>query len=885
MNVHSTRNGILSRLLRSLRPLSRGQIIATLVLLVCLAATAWSWQQSHEMVKQEADTRFQFRVTRTLKAIEQRMAAYEQVLRGGVAFMNNSGDVTRESWQAYISDLALEENYPGLLGTGYVAYKRSDQIPELERQVRSEGFPDFKVWPKTERDDHVVVLYLEPFSWRNQRAFGYDMLSQSTRLEAIFKARDEGRTVVSGRVLLMQETAQDIQSGFLMYLPVYKGGVVPTTVAERREKLIGLVYSPFRMADLMRSILDRAAVDLPLRIFDGPLLDESRLVYGGPLPARQPMLETIRSININGHTWTIYMASPESLEQVVLDSKQPVIVLLTGLLISFLLFALLWSNAGVQARATAMAQVMTDAFRRSEAKFFSLVQAAKDAIIITDSAGLIVSWNQGATEMFGYREDAVLGKPWTMILPERLRDEYIRGQRAALGGYDRLLKRVLELTAVRDNGEEFPVEVSLTRWGVGGETFLSAIIRDTSERQQAEEALRLSEARFRTTFENAGIGIMLTELDGRIVEANPALGRMLGYTTTSLRQLDQNMLIHSQDRHHSQLLVESLTHHQKPFVKQQNRYLRKDGSTMWGNLMASLILDDKGEPLTLLHMIEDVTELREAEDALSQAYLELEQRVEARTQELRLQTEELARSNAELEQFAYVASHDLQEPLRSVSGFAQLLQRRYQDQLGEEGQSFLHYIVTGTDRMRTLIKDLLTYSRAGAKEQPQKLLDTEAVLNDVIASLSARILERDAEIVTGPLPDIWADKTDLTHLFQNLITNALKFNHSSRPRIEIQAEEQAGEWLFSVRDNGIGIDPEFSERLFTIFQRGHRRDDFDGTGIGLAICKKVVESYHGRIWAEPNLEEGTTFFFILPKTTTTLTAETAKPDTIKIECP
>lgn len=736
MDAEDIKKGIATRLFRLFT--NRSKPIAVLALVVCLSATAWGWQQARDQVWQEAQGRFEFRVTHTLRAIERRMEAYEQVLRSGVAFMNSSSDVNHRSWNAFIRDLKLEEHYPGILGTGYAAYVQADQVATLERHVQDDGFSDFRVWPRSDLDEHAVIVYLEPFNWRNQRAFGYNMFSQSTRREAITRARDSGRAAVSAKVLLMQETAQDVQAGFLMYMPVYQGGIVPPTTAERREKIRGFVYSPFRMNDLMRGILEQAVIDLSLHIYDGPLPVESRLIYGGIPESRQPLFEAVRSIDIKGHRWTVYLASPPTLERLVFDSKRPVLVLLTGLSLSFLLFALLWSDARIHARASAMAQVMAEAFRRSEAKFFSLVQAAKDAIIITDSSGRIVSWNQGATEMFGYREDAILNKSWTIVLPERLRDEYRRGQRAALIGHGSLFRRVLELTAVRENGEEFPVEVSLTRWGVGDETFLSAIIRDNTERQQAQEAL-------------------------------------------------------------------------------------------------------------------------------NRAYRELEQRVETRTRELRQQTEELARSNAELEQFAYVASHDLQEPLRSVSGFAQLLERRYSDQLGEEGLTFIRYIVSGTDRMRALIKDLLVYSRAGARDRPDIAIEIEAVLDEVMNALSAVISEHGAEIVYDELPVVRGDSADLQQLFQNLITNALKFNESAHPRVEIKAQSQDEEWLFSVSDNGIGIDPGFSARLFTIFQRGHPRDTYAGTGIGLAICKKVVESYQGRIWAEPNHGGGTTFFFTLPK--------------------
>lgn len=844
---------------------SRSRPLAVLTLLVCLLFTSWGWYQAREQVWHEASNHFQVRVDDLLKAIEQRMTAYEQMLRGGVAYLYGSESVSREEWRTYIDHLELEGNYPGILGAGFTAYLRPDEVDQFEQQVRASGFRDFQVWPKGERSIYTAILYLEPFDWRNQRAFGYDMFSQPNRQVAMVQARDEGRPAVTGKVKLVQETGHDNQAGFLMYLPVYKGGEVPATVAKRRESIVGFVYSPFRMNDLMAGIMGGQLSDVLMRIYDGNSLRQSALMYGSASPIKQPAFEAVHNIDIHGRAWTIYFASQPMMEAMMLTSGRPLFVLTTGLLLSGLLFTLLWTMGGIETRAAAIAQTMTEAFQQSEAKFASLVQAAMDAIIITDGSGRIVSWNRGATEMFGYQEDTVIGQSWVTILPPRLREEYSRAQRAALAGYEPLLRRVLALSAVRANGEEFPVEVSLARWGVGDETFLSAIIRDTSERERVAQALRLSEARFRATFENAAIGVMLTDLDGHILEANPALGHILGYQPSSLRKLDQNDLVHPCDRQATTQLTATLMKGEKSFIKQQKRYLRSDGSVVWGSLTASLIHDDQGQALTLLRMIEDVTELRAAEEALNRAYHELEQRVEARTFELRQQTQELARSNAELEQFAYVASHDLQEPLRSVSGFAQLLERRYKNQLGEEGMSFIEYIVSGTDRMRELITDLLSYSRVGASEKPRLEVDMETVLDQVLLSLTGSIQERRAVIVREPLPRVWGDAVDFELLLQNLIGNALKFNRATPPQVEIAVSDAGDEWLFSVRDNGIGIDPEFTPRLFTIFQRAHRRDDYAGTGIGLAICKKVVENYRGRIWAESKLGEGTVFYFTLPK--------------------
>lgn len=844
---------------------SRSRPLAVLVLFICLLATFWGWLQAREQVEQEARSYFDSRVAQVLNAIQLRMRTYEQVLRGGVAFLYASQTVTRSEWRTYVDTLELQTGFPGILGVGFTVYVRPDEVPALEQRLRAEGHPEFRIWPEGARDVYTAIVYLEPFNWRNRRAIGFDMYSEPTRREAMIAARDTGRTMVTGKVQLVQETTEGVQAGFLMYLPVYRGGVAPATLEERRERLLGFVYSPFRMDDLMAGLLGRSVPDLALRIYDGLSMTPDSLMYEGGYQPGLPAFEHVETIQINGHSWTIYLASQPALEQAMLERSRPLIVLLAGLGLSLLLFALLWMIAGTETRAMAMAQTMAAAFRRSEAKFASLVQAAQDGIVIADSAGRIVAWNDGAARMFGYQEQAVLGQPWAMILPERLRPEFDRWQQAAMAGDRRLLGRAVEIYGRRQNGEEFPIEVTLSRWGAGGEMSLSAIIRDTSERKRVEQALRLSEARFRTTFENAAIGIMLTDHQNRIVEANPALERMLGYDVGELRGMEQSGLVHPDDRAATEVLAEALVERRQPFVKQQKRYLRKDGTAMWGSVTVSLIRDDDGKPLNLLRMIEDVTELRAAEEALNRAYHELEQRVEARTWELRAQASELARSNAELEQFAYVASHDLQEPLRSVSSFAQLLERRYKDQLGEEGLRFVRFIVSGTDRMRHLITDLLAYSRVGAREKPLTAVDTGEVLATVLSDLDANIGERRAEVSHGPLPTVWGDAGDLQQLFQNLIANALKFNRSSPPRVEISAEDHGGEWLFTVRDNGIGIDPDFMPRLFTIFQRGHGREEYAGTGIGLAICKKVVERCHGRIWAESEPGRGTAFFFTLPK--------------------
>jgi light-regulated signal transduction histidine kinase (bacteriophytochrome) len=274
--------------------------------------------------------------------------------------------------------------------------------------------------------------------------------------------------------------------------------------------------------------------------------------------------------------------------------------------------------------------------------------------------------------------------------------------------------------------------------------------------------------------------------------------------------------------------------------------------------------------------------IKAAEAALRQSRDELEGLVDQRTEELReanahlavelderRQAEyrlaqyasDLARSNAELEQFAYVASHDLQEPLRMVASFTQLLAKRYRDKLDQDAQEFINFAVDGATRMQALINDLLAYSRVGTQGKPFRPTDGEAVFKMAVANLARSIAQSGAIITHDPLPTICGDEVQLIQLFQNLIANAVKFHGQEPPQVHISARRQDAEWVFAVRDNGIGMAPEQQERIFSIFQRLHHRSEYPGTGIGLAICKKIVERHGGKIWVESEVGRGSIFYF------------------------
>ena len=260
--------------------------------------------------------------------------------------------------------------------------------------------------------------------------------------------------------------------------------------------------------------------------------------------------------------------------------------------------------------------------------------------------------------------------------------------------------------------------------------------------------------------------------------------------------------------------------------------------------------------------------LRAMQRELASQNQQLQQEIAVRRaaeQVLARRTEELARSNAELEQLAYVASHDLQEPLRMIASYLQLVEQRYNHKIDADATEFIGFAVDGAKRMQKLIDDLLAYSRLGSRAKPFQSMSCATIVKDAIQSVRAAVEANSAQITCGKLPAVMGDQAQLTHLFQNLIANAIKFRRNQPPHIHIDADDAGESWCFSVRDNGIGIAPEYFERIFVMFQRLHSRSTYPGTGIGLALCKRIVEHHQGRIWVESVPGEGSVFKFTLPK--------------------
>ena len=486
----------------------------------------------------------------------------------------------------------------------------------------------------------------------------------------------------------------------------------------------------------------------------------------------------------------------------------------------------------------------------SEAKFRGILESAPDVVVIAGAEGRIVLVNTETERLFGYRREELLGQPVEILVPERFRGRHPRHREGyAAHPHTRSMGEGLELSGLRKDGSEFPVEIGLSPIYTPEGTLISSAIRDVTKRKGTENALRASEAKFRGFLESAPDAMVIVDAGGQIVLINTETERLFGYSRDGL--LGKQVVTLIPEGFTERLLADALRSTEDAMTQRIGTGIelhgrRENGSQFPIEIMLSPLGGPDGVLVSVA--IRDITARKGIEDRL------------VRT------VRDLKRSNDELQQFASVASHDLQEPLRMVASFTQLLAKRYTGRLDAVADGFIGHAVDGCNRMQALIHDLLAYSRAGTEGKAIRDISSELALNEALSNLRAAIEESHAVVTFDPLPTVRMDDRQLAQLFQNLVGNAIKYRGAEIPRVHVSvATNRAREQVFSVRDNGLGIEAQYFERIFVLFQRLHGRKEFQGTGIGLAVCKKIVDRLGGRIWVESQTGNGSTFHFALPE--------------------
>ncbi|MEO9967843.1 MAG: CHASE domain-containing protein [Reichenbachiella sp.] len=564
-------------------------IVLAISIFITISASWLSYYYSSKM----AEERFTLKALEITDAIQFRMKYYEQALWGGVGLFNSKKEISRVDFEKYVASLALADRLPGLQGIGFSVILQSEKKKEHIDQIRSEGFPEYDIKPLGDRDTYSAIIYLEPFDWRNKRAFGYDMWSNDMRRAAMSRARSTGLAATSGIITLVQETDKDLQRGFLMYLPVYQSEDSLATKNERTEALVGWVYSPFRAGNLMKGILSEEEMEYEIELYDNELSEESLLFDSNEIChlkeiRHDPQRAEVINLEVQGRRWKLYLhTKPSVLARY--EEDLPVYIGVFGLVVDLVLFVVIFSLYKLQIRT----------------------------------------------------------------------------------------KRLSEDLEVQKNNLEV---------------------------------------------------------------ANEDLGR-----------------------------------------------------------------------------------------------------------------------------FAYLASHDLQEPLRTVSSYSALIREEYYDKLDDEGQFFLEVIDKATRRMKQLINDILDYSRLGTQNSKLEHVKCNLALRGIVDDLGSLISENQAEIRFDILPEVYANKTMIKQLFLNLISNAIKYRSDKAPIIEVKGYSDESHFFFEISDNGMGIEEKYQEKIFEVFKRLHSKTNYSGTGIGLSLCKRIVELHGGNIGVESKKGDGSTFTFTISR--------------------
>lgn len=478
--------------------------------------------------------------------------------------------------------------------------------------------------------------------------------------------------------------------------------------------------------------------------------------------------------------------------------------------------------------------------RESEERFRSLAENLPSVLMRFDRDLRVIYLSPSAGRFTGIPPEQFIGKTnREMGMPENLCKQWEDATKAV---FNTGKGKNLEFDLQTPEGSSYFYLQFAPEFGPDGiVTHVLGISTDITEKKKSEERLNIA-------LENGNIGLWEWDLKTNVVACDERTEKMLGLRPGSFGKTFNafEKLVHEEDISHVQRAVKNSLERDLPYVT-LFRTKPEGGKSNYISTRAISIKDMNGKPVSFIGVCFDVTNLREGTELL-----------------VKKLNEELLRSNKELESFAYVASHDLQEPLRMVTSFTQLLSQQYEDKLDERAHEYINFAVEGSQRMYELLNGLLAYSRIQTKGKPFSLVDLNTVLENVTKNLSLQIKESNASIEIDKLPEVFADENQMIQLFQNLISNSIKFSLES-PRIYITSVFENGNFVFSVKDEGIGIESQYFDRIFKIFQRLNPRDQFKGTGIGLAICRRIIDRHEGNIWVESVPEKGSTFFFTIPK--------------------
>ena len=873
--------------------------LAWVLLSVGLIATTFAAIDMKKDVEADVKRDFDFACSQIQLRIDARMGAHAQILISAAALFDASEEVTREEWHAFTIRQKVEKHLPGIQGIGFSLAIPNWRLAQHIQEIRSQGFPDYTVKPEGDREIYTSIIYLEPFSGRNLRAFGYDMFSEPTRRMAMERARDLDAAVLSGKVILVQETEQNVQAGTLMYVPVYRKGMTTDTVAQRRAALYGWVYSPYRMIDLMQGISRgwdlEAGNRIRLQIFDNGQLSADSLLYdsqpmGEMETVNEPRLSMQIFTDFNDRIWCLCFTQTDGW----LSYGRVYSVLSGGSIISLLLFGLIVSLLNTRFRAQKLAYQLNADLRESEANFRTFFESMTDMIMVGTPDGRLLFTNAAVTRTLGYSAEELAAMYVLDVHPADKRLEagdifasMFRGER-----------EICSLPLVCKNGKLVPVETRVWFGQWNGMNCLFGISKNLTAEQEAQQ-------RFERLFRNnPALMALIAVKDQRFTDVNEAFLKALGNSRDDV--IGKTVAELHLFPHPEQMVAitdKLLAVERVSDLEMQVR--RKDGVILDG-LFSGEMISSEGQQYFLTVMI-DITDRKRAEDGLRHANETLEQRVQERSRELEKINAQMViqEKMASVGQLAAGIAHELNNPLNFVSLNFATLAEYFEDIiemfqvyrkmaatmqkmnpylpeseaiLSKEADLQVDFILNDTpalfmesrrgfDRITRIIQSMLDFSRVDRTGEFTTFNINAGIEDTLVIARNEYKYIADVTTDLGNLPAIRCMPEQLNQVFLNLIVNSAqaieKQNRSGRGRITIRTWQNETYIQCEIADDGPGIPANIQTRIFEPFFT--TKPPGQGTGLGLSICYDIiVEKHKGTMTVHCPESGGTVFSIRIP---------------------
>ncbi|CAN5425083.1 hypothetical protein BH23BAC1_BH23BAC1_35390 [soil metagenome] len=779
---------------------------------------------------------FQTRTERAEYAIINRFDNYIQLLKGTKGLFIASDTVSKMAWKKYINSINFEKSFQGIQGIGFAPYIEQKSLPDYLNKFRISEKIDLKIYPAGERSVYTPILFLDPENNPNHVAIGFDMFSDPSRQKAMRMAMETNEPAITGKVKLVQEISEDVQAGFLVYLPIYRQKEEPVKLEERMKSICGFVYLPCRMGDLMTATLGTRFDDIDIEIYDGSVASEETLMYNKYAGTeylefdKDQSLYKLTSLQIGGHTWKVFFAAMPEFGSPT-EKNQPFVILGGGTVISLLVFFFMWAFAN-QRRSTELRKTITD--------------NATAGLFLMDVKGKCTFMNPAAEEMTGYTLDEIKDK----ILHEVIHYKHPDGSPYPINDcpIDRALPQNRNMRAhedvfIRKDGTFFHV-LCATRpiYENGLPVSIVIEVRDITEEKKAQSALEeakinlaLSEAHYRSIAEGMPVLVCTTTTEGIIEYCNQKWYDYTGITAKDFSSENiRKIIIHpDEEEEDRKLWINTLK--QGSEYRNQHRLKRYDGTYLWHLSRALPLRDDKGVIRKWFITSTDIHEQK-------------------------LQNEELSKINRDLDNFIYTASHDLKAPISNLEGLMNLLYETAHQKIEKSEIKIFDMVNISINKFKETINDLTEIT----KIQKQTSEDIEEInfeekLETVKVQIQNMIRNSEAKIHTHfIIPSVKFSSKNLQSIMYNLISNAIKYKAPGiPPEIHISTLIEDGCTVLSVKDNGLGIDPNKKDKLFIMFKRLH--DHVEGTGIGLYIVKRIIENTGGKIEVESEIGNGSEF--------------------------